>query len=690
MTTWALSQETRSYISRLLLLTMATSIAAWIGITLLPPGTGSALVWPPAAIGIAALFFFGFDLWPAILISICTVLFLRSGNLPLSIAVSLSDTLESLMGAYFLKQYVRFNPLINTLRDGFGIIAASIFPSLVSAGLIAVFSHYLAATPAAGIQTTWTLVWVGHAVTCLSLLPFLMRWIHRPLFTKTWREIAEGVCIFGSITVISYLLFWTTHGSVGSISLVYVLIFPLFWAALRAGPRGTTLALLILSALGITGIFYGYGPLATTHNAQQVFLIQVLLGVLDIIFILFVAIVEERKDVTNSLAASVNQLEEAIEKIRGEDQAKTNFLAILAHELRNPLAPIVSSVELLKSEAQTPAQAELIDTIESHTHTVSLLLNDLLDITRITHNKFELRREQVTIQQVLKRSIEVVQTLVTSREHELRLDIQQTECWLHADPVRLEQIFVNLLNNAAKYTDAGGVITLTCRQQDSHIVVTVADNGIGMAPGKIGSIFDLFSQIRDDARGSGGLGVGLSLTKRLVEQHRGTIEARSQGLGSGSTFTVRLPLARATEQSSAAKGSGIMNALQRKKDADQKTGSLRVLVVDDNEPAAKALSKLLERGGHSVAVAYDGMSALLMAKDFNPEVVILDIGLPDMSGYDVGKKMREDAGESGTPLRIIAVSGYGQEEHRAKTREAGFNAHLVKPVGIADVEAALR
>ncbi len=672
------------YILQFILLSAASVLGALLGFSLLPIGASAALVWPSSAIGIAALFLFGFDLWPAVLLSITTVLVMRGGSLPIGIAVALGNTAEALLGAYILREYINFNPLLNSLRNAVGVILASIVPTLFSGGIVAVSFYFLGRISIDDVQSLWISLWVGHAVTCLSFMPFVVRWLYRPIFTKTQAEISEGIFIFSSIAAISFLLFWTTYSSVGGVSLVYILILPLLWAALRSGPRGTTLALAIVSIVSTSGVLYGSGPLSTSHNPQTIFLLQVLLGVLDLIFIIIAAIIEERKDITNSLAASVSNLEHAIEKIRGEDQAKANFLAILAHELRNPLAPIVSSVELLKIETSPESRAELIDTVESHTRMISLLLDDLLDITRITHNKFELRPERVTLSYVLKRSLETVQTIINARKHTLKVDIPQREMLLTADPIRLEQVFVNLLNNAAKYTDEGGTIELVAKQKGNSAVVSISDNGIGMAPGKIGGIFELFGQIRDIGRGSGGLGVGLSLTKRLVELHKGTIEAYSPGLGKGSMFTVRLPLAPA-------------HAVSSKKDEPAKIPTMpqptnghgmRIVLADDNRPAADGMAKLLRHAGHEVFVAYDGASALEAVTTYSPQVAILDIGLPDMSGYELGKKIREI--EHTERIRLVALTGYGQEEHRAKTREAGFDAHLVKPVSLADMQHVLR
>ncbi len=239
----SLSRDAQLYTARFITLALASLAGALFGFVLLPAGSTAALVWPSSAIGVAALFLYGYDLWPAILLTITAALFVRGGNLPLSIAVALGNTLEALLGAYILKRYIDFNPLINSLQNGFGIIAASIVPTLISGGVVTVASYYFGRTGPGDVQAMWTTLWIGHAVTCLSFTPFFIRWLYRPFFTKTWRELAEGAVIFGGIGVISYALFWTSFSALGSVSLVYILILPLLWASIRTGPRGTTLAL---------------------------------------------------------------------------------------------------------------------------------------------------------------------------------------------------------------------------------------------------------------------------------------------------------------------------------------------------------------------------------------------------------------------------------------------------------------
>jgi signal transduction histidine kinase len=419
--------------------------------------------------------------------------------------------------------------------------------------------------------------------------------------------------------------------------------------------------------------------LAINQNPQGIFLLQVLLGALDVIFLIITSIVEERKEAVITLNNNVIQLEQAIEKIRSEDQAKSNFLAILAHELRNPLAPIITSVELMKSDKNPAHSPELVETIDTHARTISLLLDDLLDITRITHNKFQLRRERASLSQCVERALQSVRPFYGLRKHTLNVRLPKEELYLDADPVRFEQILVNLLNNAGKYTDAGGTVTLECSKAGRNVSIRVIDTGIGIAKDKLPGVFEPFGQRGAVMRRPGGLGVGLALTKQLVELHGGRIKASSAGLGKGSTFTVHMPLSTSGAVTPAAAARSFVNRLRGKT-------AHTILIVDDNEPAANGLAELLKREGHTVHVAFSGEEALAQVKRYKPDTVILDIGLPDMTGYEVAAQIKCI---KGLIVRIIALTGYGQEDDKIKSREAGFYAHLIKPVSLSDVESVL-
>jgi PAS domain S-box-containing protein len=350
------------------------------------------------------------------------------------------------------------------------------------------------------------------------------------------------------------------------------------------------------------------------------------------------------------------------------ERRKDEFLAMLAHELRNPLASINSAVQLF---GRLESEEELLwakDVVSRQVKHLARLIDDLLDVSRITRGKITLKREAVNLSPIVNSAVEAVQSLIDERKHELTVSIVGTPR-IEADPIRLEQILVNLLANATKYTDAGGQIALTARQEGADIVLAIRDTGIGIPSDLLPKVFDLFVQgDRTAARSEGGLGIGLTLVKSLVEMHGGSVSAMSGGPGTGSEFIVRLP------------------ALQKDQKTRTPTASLprvagqasRVLVVDDNTDTALGLSKLLKLLGHDVQTAFNGPTAIELARTYKPEVILLDIGLPGMDGYAVVRRLRkEDACKNAL---IVAVSGYGREEDRRRSREAGFDQHLVKPV----------
>jgi PAS domain S-box-containing protein len=358
------------------------------------------------------------------------------------------------------------------------------------------------------------------------------------------------------------------------------------------------------------------------------------------------------------------------------DRRKDEFLAMLAHELRNPLSAINGAAQLF-GRLETEEELEWAkEVILRQVKLLARLIDDLLDASRISRGKIGLRKEVINLSPVVSSAVEAVRPLLEERRHELSVSLVSSGLRLEADPVRLEQILVNLLTNAAKYTDAGGRISLTARREGADIVIKVRDTGMGIAPELLPRVFDLFVQgDRAMARSEGGLGIGLTLVQKLAEMHGGSATAASEGPGQGSEFTVRLP---ALQEPAVRKPSG-RGTLPR----GARQGS-RVLVVDDNHDNAGGLSRLLRLLGHDVQVAYDGKGALEAARAHRPEVVLLDIGLPGMDGYEVVKRLRAE--ECCKDSLIIAVTGYGQPEDLSRSKEAGFDHHLVKPV---DYEALM-
>jgi PAS domain S-box-containing protein len=363
--------------------------------------------------------------------------------------------------------------------------------------------------------------------------------------------------------------------------------------------------------------------------------------------------------------------EKLIEAERLEaERRKDEFLAMLAHELRNPLSAINGAAQLfgkLETEEELEWAKEVVLRQVKH---LARLIDDLLDVSRISRGKIGLRKEPIDLSPVVGSAVESVRPLLEERKHELSVSLVNGGLRLEADPLRLEQILVNLLTNAAKYTDAGGRISLTARHDGADIVITVRDTGVGIPPELLPRVFDLFAQgDRTMARSEGGLGIGLTLVRKLAEMHGGGVTAASDGPGKGSEFTIRLPALR----ESAARKPGPRVTLPRV----ARQGS-RVLVVDDNPDNARGLSRLLKLLGHDVRVAHDGPAAVEVARVHRPEIVLLDIGLPGMDGYEVARRLRTE--ECCRDALVIAVSGYGQPEDLRRSKEAGFDHHLVKPV----------
>ena len=361
------------------------------------------------------------------------------------------------------------------------------------------------------------------------------------------------------------------------------------------------------------------------------------------------------------------------------DRRKDEFLAMLAHELRNPLASISSAAQLF-GQLETEADLEWAkDVVQRQVKHLSRLIDDLLDVSRITRGKISLRKEVLNLSPIVSSAVEVVRPLMEERKHELVVSVTNGALRLEGDSLRLEQILVNLLTNAAKYTESGGRISLSATHEQDSIVVKVRDNGMGIPADLLPRVFDLFVQgDRTMARSEGGLGIGLTLVQKLTEMHGGTVIAESAGLGSGSEFTVRLPAITKSDEGKP-QGQSSFPRIARQ--------SSRVMVVDDNVDTAAGLAKLLKLLGHDVVVAHDGPESIEIARAHRPEVILLDIGLPQMNGYEVVRQLRQEPCCK-TSL-IIALSGYGQEEDRRKSLEAGFDHHLIKPVDFDTLLALL-
>ncbi len=371
----------------------------------------------------------------------------------------------------------------------------------------------------------------------------------------------------------------------------------------------------------------------------------------------------------SSIARDIRPRKELEASLRESDRRKDEFLAVLAHELRNPLAPIRNAVAVLRlALPDDPRLQRAGDIIERQVRQMTRLLDDLLDVSRITHGKLDLERETVTLQSVLDLALETSGPLLETAGHTLSVDLPPDDVYIEADPVRMAQVFSNLLSNAAKYSDPGTPVRLVARRDGGEIVVSLTDHGIGIAPDTVSSLFEMFSQVKDArSRAQGGVGIGLALVKGLVEMHKGRVSVHSAGLGHGSTFEVRLLSARRPDAPTGTSAP----------EATVPIGS-RVLIADDNRDGADSLALVVGSLGYDVRAVYSGADAVEAARHLSPHIVILDLGMPGMNGIESARHIRGLPG--GRDLVLIALTGWGQERDRLLTAEAGFDAHLVKPI----------
>ena len=361
------------------------------------------------------------------------------------------------------------------------------------------------------------------------------------------------------------------------------------------------------------------------------------------------------------------------------DQRKDEFIAMLAHELRNPLAPVRTASQVLRLTQDAQTTQKTLDIIDRQLEHMARLIDDLLDVSRITHSKVHLRLQRISVVSVANAAVEAVRPVMDAGQHQLVVTLPAEDLWLDADPTRLVQVMGNLLNNSAKYSPNGGLITLSAWREGDQVVLQLKDNGLGIPADKLEDVFEMFSQVNQALdRSQGGLGIGLALVKRLVEMHSGSVTAKSAGLGHGSIFTINLPCAAAPEE--------VMDTV-RSPGKHESVDGRRILVVDDNVDGATMLGMMLSLSGHDTRTAFTGPEALETATWFNPEVVFLDIGLPGMDGYEVAQRIRADPRLK--DIVLVALTGWGSEDDRRRSKNAGFDEHLTKPVEPAAFDKVL-
>lgn len=678
--------------------------AAQLGLELF---TAPAVLSPAAGLALAVLVMKGIRWWPILFLASTLINILNGASIFAILIIPLAQTLQAIVGAYLL-QKLGFNPQMRRLKDTLLVMLISVGVSVIlpTFGLLGRFlnNQYLG-TPYSNL--TWGTWWTGVIMSILIVSPLIFCWFARPLPQRDGQDVLEIIGSFTLLLICNFFLFFTTITTFYNISLVYFLLIPLFWIALRVGIRFMTLALFITSIFAVGGAFFGVAAAPAGILGMRLFQLEVFINIIAVIFLILVSLEEERRVALKTLHFHVSDLEEALRKLGLQDRAKNEFIAVLAHELRNPLAPIVSSVEILKLRGTLPrAEAETVEVIDGQIRRMRRLLDDLLDISRISRQKLTLQKEPIDLRTVVTSSLQSVKHFIEERRQMLLRDLPPHEVLIEGDLMRLEQVCINLLNNASKFTPEGGSITVRVAIKSDlrgdFAELSVSDSGIGIEQDLLERVFEPFLQVELGRHSREGLGIGLSLAKTLVEMHGGAISVESKGTGRGSTFAIKLPLrnhAAVSNRTSpflappklSEEGVRLSNTItymhtHQKNGPPENSEHRKILVVDDNAAAASGVATLLELKGYVPECAYSGQEAKEKAAHFKPAIVLLDIGLPDMEGYEVAKALRTELNFTGP---IIALTGYGQSEDKSKAYDAGFDYHLTKPVGINELESAL-
>lgn len=657
---------------------------ARLGLELAVVARQVSIIWPATGLALALLVLRGRRLWPAILLGAFAANVLNDTPVLASMGIAIGNTLEALAGATLL-QRVGFQPAMRRLHDVASLFLLAACVSTIVSATVGVMSVCVTGTaPWSSFTSLWSTWWIGDAIGNLVTAPFVFVWADQARHRWKLRRLPEAALLLCSMLLLSLAVF-VDHGTAVPYP-VHYLIFPaVIWAALRLGQHAT--ATLVFGALAITIVatLGGRGPFATPNIGASLLQVALFMAVVAVTGLFLGAATAERNRAERrrsedyaQLRLSEERLARQAEELAAADRRKDEFLAVLGHELRNPLAPLQNGLQLLTLGGHDPALViHARQVMERQLRHLVRLVDDLLDVARIRSGKIVLELEHVELAAMVASAVELARPLIDARGHDLQVILPPEPLWTHADRIRLPQLLANLLNNAAKYTEEGGEIKLTAARFDAQTLVSVRDTGIGMDAEALKNVFELFAQAAGPSHAvQGGLGVGLSLARSIAELHGGVLTAHSDGPGKGSEFVLRLPSAEAPLAKIPAANLPTELAFRQ-----------RILVVDDNIDAAESLGTMLAYSGHDVRVAHGGVEALTAAREFSPNVMILDLGMPEMDGYAVARAVRSDPRFAST--RLIALSGYGQPDDRKRTAAVGFDEHLVKPVEHDVLNAAL-
>ena len=651
-------------------LTLIYIVAGKLALKLAFVNASASPVWPPAGIALAALLVLGYRVWPAIFIGAFAVNFWTTLNILSSIGIACGNTLEAMCGAWLVNQFANGIRAFDRPQDVFKFGLAALVSTMVSPTIgvsslamtgFAQWSHF---------STIWSTWWLGDASGDLMITPLLVLW-SVPVTQRKWneKEVIEVSVLLLLLIVLGQIVFggWLPI-SARNYPLSFICGPIVIWTAFRFTPRETATGIFILSSIAVWGTLNGFGPFVLRTENQSLLMLQAWTAALTITAMAIAAAIAERNRAQSAIEQQKDEVEAA-------NRTKDNFLAMLSHELRTPLTPVMAAIDTLEADGPRSLEAKnSIAMIRRNVELESQLIDDLLDLTRIAKDKLQLRFGPLDSHEIINNVVKICRPEATARDLKVHVNSRAGAHFVSGDAAKFQQIIWNLLKNAIKFTADNGEITISTTNPESQLLaISVHDNGIGIEPEIMNRIFDPFEQgERAFERRYGGLGLGLAISKSLAQAHGGTLVARSDGRGRGSTFiltikTVAPPLRMAQLSTPV-----------------PESRPLRILLVDDHQDTCVALERLLVRRGHLVAAAHNVRSAMEAAARNSFDLLISDIALPDGSGTELMSYLHAMARIPG-----IAISGFGMNGDVQKSLEAGFVEHLVKPVKMENLEAAI-
>jgi signal transduction histidine kinase len=627
----------------------------------------ASAVWPPTGIAIAALVLFGSRVWPAILAGAFLVNVTTASSVAASLGIAVGNTLEAVLAAYLVHRFAGGRHAFAHARDILKFAGlAAMLSTMVSATIGVTTLTLTGHAPPSEVGAIWLTWWLGDAAGAILVAPLLMLWYLDRSWTWKPERAAEAALLFLSTIGTAVIVFF--EPVLEEYPLAFLCLPPLAWAAFRFRQREVATAVAVLALIATWATANGSGPFVMRTTNESLLVLQAFMAVIAMTALPMSALVSERE-------ALVARAEAAREEAEVASRSKDEFLAMLGHELRNPLGAITAAMAVLdRIDEPAPDSLRWRRVMRRQAEHLTRLIDDLLDTARITAGKMVLKREPLELADAVERCVRALASSGVLRRD--RIQVQSAPVWVDADRHRLEQIVTNLVTNAMKHTPPEGSIRVCTFPEGDHAVIRVDDSGSGIAPELLPRVFDPFTQGKQGIdRAGGGLGIGLTLVRRFAELHGGGVEARSAGPGAGSSFVVRLPRI-ATPATTRDGGTEVGRAPSH---------AYRILLVEDNEDARQSLRVLLEIMGHEVHEAVDGESGIGAALRLRPDFVVVDIGLPRLDGYEVARRLRTALPGVG----LVALSGYGREEDKQRAREAGFDAHLLKPAGSERLQAEL-